>query len=74
MKDKKKAQLRYFKQQDGREGYAINILIDDEWMQESWFPLLPRENGNGEPDYVHWSILNKLSHLQNLGYEIDLMF
>lgn len=74
MKTKNKAQLRYFKQQDGREGYAINILIDGEWVQESWFHLFPRENGDGEPDYVHWSIFNKLSYLQNIGYEIDLLF
>lgn len=74
MKTKKKAQLRYLKQQDGREGYAINILIDGEWGLESWYPLVPRENGDGEPDYVHWQLLRKLSFLQDLGYEIDLMF
>ena len=73
MKNKKKAQLRYFKQQDGREGYAINILVDGEWIQESWFRLYPRKDGD-ETDYVHWEILSRLSNLQNLGYEIDLMF
>ena len=69
-----RAQLRYHKQDDGREGYAINIFSDGEWGLDSWFPLVAREGGDGETDFVHWSILNKLSQLQNLGYDIDLQF
>ena len=72
---KKKAQLRYHKKEDGREGYAINILVDGEWGLDTWFPLVERKDyGNGESDYVHWRILHKLSELQNLGYDIDLQF
>ena len=72
---KMKAQLRYHKQEDGREGYAINIFVDGDWITDTWFPLVERkEHGNGETDYVHWGILRKLSELQNLGYDIDLQF
>ena len=72
---KMKAQLRYHKQEDGREGYAINIFVDGDWITGTWFPLVERkEHGNGETDYVHWGILRKLSELQNLGYDIDLQF
>lgn len=72
---KMRAQLRYHKQEDGREGYAINILSDGEWGLDSWYPLVERkEHGNGEADYVHWGILCRLAELQELGYEIDLRF
>jgi len=72
---KSKAQLRYLKREDGREGYAINIYDNGEWVLDSWYPLVERkDHGNGESDYVHWSILCKLSELQNLGYDIDLQF
>lgn len=74
-KAKMKAQLRYHKQEDGREGYAINIYTDGEWGLDTWYPLVERKDRNdGEPDYVHWSILRKLAELQAWGYEIDLMF
>ena len=69
-----KAQLRYSKKEDGREGYAVNIQSDGEWTMDSWFPLVARENGDGEADFVHWFLLNKLRHLQELGYDIDLRF
>lgn len=79
-KNKKlKAQLRYHKKEDGREGYAINILTDDGWTMESWFPLVAKVGADAigkenETDYVHWSILRKLSQMQSYGYEIDLDF
>lgn len=68
---KMRAQLRYHKKEDGREGYAVNILSDGEWGLDSWYPLVER-NFNGEADYVHWSILRKLADMQEMGYEIDL--
>ena len=74
-KAKMKAQLRYHKQEDGREGYAINILSDGEFVTDCWYPLVERkEHGNGETDYVHWTILDKLARLYEQGYEIDLRF
>lgn len=72
---KMEAQLRWHKKDDGREGYAINILSDGEWCMDSWLPLVEsKDHSNGETDYVHWSILHKLSQLQDHGYEIDLCF
>lgn len=76
---KMQAQLRYHKKEDGREGYAINILTDDGWQMDSWFPLVAKVGADAigkerETDYVHWSILRKLSQMQSYGYEIDLDF
>ena len=73
-KQKMKAQLRYHKNEEGCEGYAINIYSNGEWGLDKWFPLVARADGDGQPDYVHWALLNELSHLQQLGYEIDLVF
>ena len=77
---KMKAQLRYHKKEDGREGYAINILRQDgEWAMDSWFPLVAKIGADkvgaeNETDYVHWSILRKLAYMQDCGYDIDLDF
>lgn len=74
-KTKMKAQIRYHKREDGREGYAINILgHDGEWGMDSWFPLVEIDKVRSEADFVHWSILKKLADLQYMGYEIDLRF
>lgn len=79
MKKKLQAQVRYLKKDDGREGYAINILSDGEWSLDSWFPLVAKVGADkvgaeNETDYLHWTFLRKLSHLQSLGYAIDLDF
>lgn len=66
-----KAQLRYSRKEAGREGYTLNIQSDGEWTMDSFFPLFARENGDGEADFVHWSLLRKLHDLQELGYDID---
>ncbi|MGN0180386.1 MAG: hypothetical protein ACI4DY_13265 [Monoglobaceae bacterium] len=76
---KMRAQLRYHKREDGREGYAINILTDDGWSLESWYPLVAKVGADkvgaeNETDYIHWSILRKLANMQDYGYEIDLDF
>lgn len=76
---KMKAQLRFHKMEDGREGYAINILTDNGWGMDSWFPLVAKIGADkvgaeNETDYVHWTILRKLAYMQDLGYEIDLDF
>ncbi len=69
------ARLRYCKKEDGREGYSIEVRSGNgEWGLDTWFPLFARDGGNGQTDYVHWSILSKLNNLQQLGYEIDLDF
>lgn len=73
-KSKMKAQLRYYKDADGNEGYATNILSNGSWNTSKKFPLFAREGGDGAPDFVHWNVLLELSRLQSLGYEIDLQF
>lgn len=76
-----KAQLRFHKKEDGREGYAINVFseADGEWHMDSWFPLVAKVGADAvgaenETDYVHWTILRKLAYLQDAGYDIDLDF
>ena len=76
MKNQKlKARIRYEMNGD-REGYAIHIkdLETGEWGLESWFPLVAKEGGNGENNFIHWTFLVKLNELQTFGYDIDLMF
>lgn len=70
------ARLRYHKDEDGREGYAIEVSgnPDKGWGLDTWYPLVPKDGGNGETDFIHWSILRKLGDLQRLGYEVDLDF
>lgn len=70
-KSKLKAKVRYLKQPDGREGYAVYIWSDGEWCMDTFFHLLDR-NGSGEKDFLHYGFVAKLAHMQDLGYEIDL--
>ena len=75
-KKKLYARLRYCKRQDGRVGYSIEVRSSSngEWGLDTWFPLVAADGWDGETDYIHWTILRKLSELQHLGYEIDLNF
>ena len=57
-----------------REGYRIEIMVDGEWGTNSFFPLVRRENASDEEDknFVHYSIINKIKELHQLGYEISI--
>ena len=71
-KQKPQARVRFTTFCD-RAGYIIQIRQNenDEWGMESFYPLQETEHHDGK-DYIHFSILNILAKLQNLGYEIDL--
>lgn len=67
----KVARIRYIQDQE-REGYIIELLCDDEWGMNSFFPLVRRENAeeSEEKKFIYFSILNKIDELQRLDYKI----
>lgn len=70
-KQKLKARIRYEQKEDGREGYAVEILTHEgTWGLDRFFYLVARE-GDDEKNFIHWTIFEKLAGLQALGYEID---
>lgn len=67
----KKARVKYVND-DRKEGYAVELFLDGEWAFSSFYPLVRRENANEdeEKNFVHFSLINKISELQELGYKI----
>lgn len=65
----KKARVRYVN--DDNEGYAIEILSDGEWGLDTFYPLTKRIDAGAdeEKNFVHFSIINKISELYKLGYK-----
>lgn len=57
-----------------REGYAIETLIDgdEDWGLETFYPLVKREGADEEEEknFLHFSFVNKLKQLSDLGYSI----
>lgn len=77
MSKKRRAWVKFEKQNE-REGFAIYITTHNgDWGLDSWFPCVAKVGADkvgaeDETDYVHWTILRKLSHLQNLGYDLEI--
>ena len=71
MKEEKLARISYINNEE-REGYLVEILSDNEWGLNSFYPLVRRENARKEEekDFIHFSILNKINELQQLNYSI----
>lgn len=71
MKEEKLARISYINNEE-REGYLVEILSDNEWGLNSFYPLVRRENAREEEekDFVHFGILNKINELQQLNYRI----
>ena len=71
MKNEKLARIRYIKNEE-REGYLVELLDDNEWGLNSFYPLVRRENAieEEEKDFVHFGILNKINELQQLNYSV----
>lgn len=71
MKEKKLARISYINNEE-REGYLVEILSDNEWGLNSFYPLARRENATEEEEknFIHFSILNKINELQRLNYKI----
>ncbi len=71
MKNEKIARIRYIKNEE-REGYLIELLDENEWGLNSFYPLTRRENATEEEDkdFVHFGILSTINELQKLNYSI----
>ena len=71
MKNEKIARIRYIKNEE-REGYLVEILSDNEWGLNSFYPLVRRENAREEEekDFVHFGILSTINELQKLNFRI----
>lgn len=69
----KYANITYRNNYNGKEGYTVEVKgSDGEWGLDSFYPLVRRENHNDdeEKNFVHFSIINKIHELQELGYKI----
>ena len=71
MKEEKLARISYINNEE-REGYLVEILSDNEWGLNSFYPLTRRENAREEEekDFVHFGILNTINELQKLNFRI----
>ena len=71
MKEEKLAKISYINNEE-REGYLVEILSDNEWGLNSFYPLVRRENEREEEekDFVHFGILNTINELQKLNFRI----
>lgn len=71
-----KARVRYCKDYNGQEGYAVEICTErqtfDDWDLESFFPLVRREGADQDEDrnFVHFGLISKISQLNDLGYTV----
>lgn len=70
------ARVKYYDDYKGKEGYAIEICTrqSDDWGLDSFYPLVRREGASDEDgkNFIHFSIINKLAQLQELGYNISI--
>lgn len=65
---KKRAWVKY-EERNGKPGLSIMIGGRKDWHLDSWWPLVEKKNGH--TDFIHWSIFQRLAHIQNLGYSIE---
>ena len=70
-----KARVRYCRDYNGQEGYAVEIITDNDWGLDSFFPLVRREGADKEEErnFVHYGLIIKISHLRDLGYTVIFM-
>ena len=74
-----KARIRYEfisteKNSYGKEGYAVEIMTDEGWVLDSFFPLYERAGAQKDEgrNFVHFGILNKFRELQRIGYDVEI--
>ena len=74
MENGRQARVR-FQNNNGKEGFAVELLQEDGiWGLDTWYPCVERkDHGDGRTDYLHWTILRKLSELQDLGYTVSIL-
>ena len=69
----KKARIKYCKDFNGQEGYAVEVFTDGEWGLDSFYPLVKRDGAddNEENNFVHYSLINKIRELYDWGYAVS---
>lgn len=71
MKNEKIARIKYHEDYNGfGEGFAVEIISEEEWELDTFFPLVTGNGETGEKNYVRFNILNKIKELLSLGYKI----
>lgn len=76
MANKKVARVEYYKVYPPfGEGYAIEILINNTWSLSKFFSLQHgiMDRPEDEKQLVHYGIITELAHLQQLGYDIEIL-
>lgn len=70
-----KARVKYYADYNGREGYAVEIHSEGEWGLDMFFPCVRREGADEdeEKNFIHFSLINKISQLTELGYKISFL-
>ena len=74
-----KARVKYYKDYNGQEGYAVEICTErvafDDWGLDSFFPLVHRDGADDEEErnFVHFGLIVKISHLRDSGYTVTFM-
>lgn len=68
MKETRKARIVYNSKDDS---FEIHINTGDGWGFCTGYSCWAREGGDGEKNFISWTILDKLRELQDFGYEID---
>lgn len=73
--EKMKARIKYEENFNGKEGYAVEIFSEGEWGLSTFYPLVKREGAEetDEKNFIHFSFINKLAELNELGYKISFM-
>ena len=73
------ARIKYYRDYNGQEGYAVEICTErqafDDWGLDTFYPLVRREGADNEEEknFIHFSIINKISQLKDLGYTVIFM-
>jgi hypothetical protein len=57
------------------EGYAIEIVVDNEWVLDTFYAVQHCivDELTDERNFIHYSILNKIGMLQIQGYNVKVL-
>ena len=69
-----KARVKYTENYNDREGYLVEINTGDGWGLDTFFPLVASARfPMGDANYVHFSLINKIAQLNDLGYRVTFL-
>ena len=57
------------------DGYAVEINTGDGWGLDTFYEcrVIKQQDDDAEPEFIHFSILQKINHLMELGYQVELL-